>query len=236
MGLTIHYSLKSDAASPEKARQLVEQLRQAALDLAMTEVGDVVEFSGPACDFHAATDDSHRWLLVQARRMIQAGEAYDRVVPTHVIAFSAWPGEECEVANFGLACYPATVETRNGALATGLGGWSWQSFCKTQYASNPDVGGMANFVRCHLAVVRLLDRAKAMGILEAVKDESHFWDNRDVKALVETVGQWNRHIAGIVGQFKDQIGGDFAAPITDFPNFEHLEADAQKEKGGDLDS
>ena len=40
-------------------------------------------------------------------------------------------------------------------------------------------------------MIRLLDRAKAIGILESVKDESHFWDNRDVKALVETVGKWN---------------------------------------------
>jgi hypothetical protein len=234
MGLSIHYSLKSDAASPEQARQMVEQLRQAALDLAMTEVDEVVEFSGAACDFQTTTDDSHRWLLIQARRMVSIGKAYQLVVPSHVFAFSTWPGEGCEVANFGLALYPDTVE--NGALATGLSGWSWQSFCKTQYASNPDDGGMANFVQCHTTVVRLLDRAKAMGILEAVKDESHFWENRDVKALVETVGKWNAHIAGIVGQYKDQIGGDFAAPITEFPNFEHLEADGRKDKGRDSDS
>ena len=35
MGLTIHYALKSDADGPERARQLVERLRQAALDLPM---------------------------------------------------------------------------------------------------------------------------------------------------------------------------------------------------------
>jgi len=227
MGLTIHYSLKSNAPIPEQARQLVERLRQAALDLAMSEVGEVVEFSGAACDFHTATDDSHRWLLVQARRMASIGEAYHLVVPSQVFAFSTWPGEGCEVANFGLALYPS----ENGALATGLTGWSWQSFCKTQYASNPDDGGIANFVRCHTTVIRLLDHAKAMGILEYVKDESHYWDNRDVKALVETVGQWNRQIAGIVGQYKDQIGGVISAPITDFPNFEHLEADGQKGRG-----
>ena len=46
MGLTIHYSLRSTVASPEKARQLVEQLRQAALDLAMSEVSEVMEFLG----------------------------------------------------------------------------------------------------------------------------------------------------------------------------------------------
>ena len=46
MGLTIHYSLKSDADSPAAARQQIEKLRQAALDLPMAEVREVVEFAG----------------------------------------------------------------------------------------------------------------------------------------------------------------------------------------------
>jgi hypothetical protein len=223
MGLTIHYELNSNAASPEQARQIVEQLRQAALDLAMSEVGEVVAFSGTDCNFENAEDGLLRWLLVQARRLVSIGEKYDLIVPNHVIAFTTLPGEECEAANFGLACYPAAAD----GMATGLSGWSWASFCKTQYASNPDVGGIANFVRCHLTVIRMLDYAKAMGILEAVKDESGFWEMRDIKALVETVGKWNRQIAGMVGQYKDEIGGIIAAPITEFPNFEHLEAEGR---------
>ena len=192
----------------------------------MAEVSHVVEFSGADCDFHAA-QDKVRWLLIQARRLVQIGETYQLVVPSHVIAFSAWPDEECEMANLGLALYPKTIETNEGTLSTGVSGWLWQSFCKTQYASNPDVGGMANFVRCHLAVIRLLDHAKSLGILEEVKDEGGFWDRRDVKALVETVGQWNTGLAGLVGQIKDQFSG-IIAPIAEFPNFEHLEAEGRK--------
>jgi hypothetical protein len=79
---------------------------------------------------------------------------------------------------------------------------------------------------------RLLDHAKAMGILHAVKDESHFWEDRDVKALVETVGQWNRHIAAFVGQYKDRFGGVFVAPIAEFPDFEHLEAEGHRPENG----
>jgi len=181
MGLTIHhYDLKSDATSPRKARQLVEQLRQAALDLAMSEVGQLVEFSGTACHFQNTQDESLRWLLVQARRLIRVGRAYYFAVPTRLFAFSTWSGKGCKVANFGLAANPEAVETEMGVVATGLSGWSWQSFCKTQYASNPDAGGIANFVRCHVTVVSLLDRAKVMGILESVKDEGHFWEKRDI--------------------------------------------------------
>jgi hypothetical protein len=144
MGLTIHYSLKSDADSPAQARQQIERLRQAALDLPMAEVDEVVELAGAECDFHA-DHDKHRWLLIQARRLIQIGETYHMVTPNHVIAFSAWPGEECEVANLGLATYPEIIETEDGELSTGLRGWLWHSFCKTQFASNPSVGGMENF-------------------------------------------------------------------------------------------
>jgi hypothetical protein len=233
MGLTIHYTLRSTAIGPEKARQLVEQLRQAALDLAMSEVSEVIDFSGTDYDFQTAHDDRLRWILVQSRRMISVGEAYRFVVPSRAFAFSTWPGEGFEAANFGLAVYPDAVETEDGTVSTGLGGWSWQSFCKTQYASSPDEGGMANFVRCHITVVRLLDHAKTIGILEAVKDEGHFWENRDVKALVETVGKWNRHIAGLVGQYKDNIGGVIAAPIAEYPDFEHLEAEGRKEENRD---
>ena len=43
MGLTIHYQLQSASRSPAKARQLVEQVRQKALDLPFKEVGEIVE-------------------------------------------------------------------------------------------------------------------------------------------------------------------------------------------------
>src|SRR5262249_2710819 len=43
-------------------------------------------------------------------------------------------------------------------VRTKLAGWQWRSFCKTQYASDPQVGGIPNFLRCHISVVTLLDR------------------------------------------------------------------------------
>ena len=50
-----------------------------------------------------------------------------------------------------------------------LKGWSWLSFCKTHYASDPRCGGLPNFLRCHLGVVALLDEAKNLGILGTVE-------------------------------------------------------------------
>src|ERR1039458_1456839 len=66
MGLTIHYQLAT-TGDEEHARKLVQQLRQAALDLPFGRVGEIVEFRGDECDWNRrAKDDPHRWLLIQA--------------------------------------------------------------------------------------------------------------------------------------------------------------------------
>jgi hypothetical protein len=209
----------------------MEQLRSRALDLSFKKVGEILELAGPECDFTGRDgDDPLRWLLTQARQIAVVGERYDLIQPEQLVAFSAWPGEGCEQAKFGLGLYPKTVERDGKRLATGLTDWSWKSFCKTQYASDPALGGVENFLRCHLSVIHLLDHARALGILEEVKDESSYWKERDVRSLAEAVGQWNEQIAGLVGKMKDSLGGDIEAAILKFQNFEHLEAKGRKQK------
>ncbi len=237
MGLTIHYSLKSNTRSPKKARELVAHLRGRALDLPFAQVEDIVELTGGACDFdQCGRDDPHRWLLIQAGQYVDrpapGGGTYSyNVAPTHMIAFETFPGDGCEPANFGLCRYPPHIEVtdsdwphRKRKLRTRLSGWRWGSFCKTQYASNRDCGGVENFLRCHLAVVRMLDHAKSLGILEDVSDEGDFWENRDVRALARQVGHWNEMIASLAGELKDLLGDQVDSEITKFPDFEHLEA------------
>ena len=91
----------------------------------MAEVDEVVEIlGGRVRPRHGKHEDGRRWLLIQARRMLKIGEGYYFATPNHVIAFSAWPGEECEVANLGLAIYPDMIETKDGTLSTGVSGWS----------------------------------------------------------------------------------------------------------------
>jgi len=48
-----------------------------------------------------------------------------------------------------------------------------------------------------------------MGILEAVKDEGHFWENRDVKALVKPWAS-GTGISLDGRAVQDQIGGIIA--------------------------
>ena len=233
MGLTIHYRFQMNGRSVRDTRRLVEQLRQRALDLPFKEVGEIIDVSGDAADFQkVAADDPHRWLLIQSQHDVRRGRYSYGIPPKRVIAFSTFPGDGCEPANFGLCLFPGVIEVedhdvwphRKRRLRTGAKGRTWASFCKTQYASNPDCGGVENFLRCHLSVVALLDHAKALGILADVDDEGGYWQKRDVKALAQEVGEWNEMIAVTAGRLKDQIGSGLAAPILSYPDFEHLEA------------
>jgi hypothetical protein len=200
MGLTIHYNLRSDTPSPNAARDLMARLRGRALDLPFERVDNLIEVSGQACDFgRYERDHPNRWLLIQAGQYVVDPD-YDAyrhsITPTHVIAFSTWPSRGCEEASFGLCRYPAYIEVKDPVrpglkrkIHTRLGEWTWGSFCKTLYASRPGFGGVDNFLRCHLTVIRMLDHAKELGILASVRDEGSFWEKRDIEALARKVGE-----------------------------------------------
>ena len=241
MSLTIHYSLKA-RGSDAQARKLINALHQTAQDLPFKELGKVVDLSGDQRDFNKRDkEDPLRWLLIQAeddveivseRRVIggQTCRSYQRVQPTRVIGFKAWPGEGCEASNFGLCKFPAIVETEGGPVKTKLSGWRWTSFCKTQYSSDPNCGGVPNFLQCHLTVIAMLDKAKELGCLADVNDEGDFWEKRNIKALVQEIGSWNEMIAAFGGKLKDLLGDGplgVQSAITQYQNFEQLEAAGQ---------
>ncbi len=242
MGLTIHYHLRSPTRSPKRARELVARLHGRALDLPFERVDCLIELAGEACDFNQYDrEHPNRWLLIQAGQYLDdpkhKGYSYN-VTPTHVIAFSTWPGPGCEPANFGLCRYPAWIEVNDPIqpwirrkIRTGLSAWTWGSFCKTQYASNPSCGGVQNFLRCHLSVIRTLDHARELGILESVSDEGDYWQQRDIEGLAHNVGEWNETLAVWAGQLKDVVGDALVSAIARFPNFEHLEAAGAAKEG-----
>ena len=217
MGLTIHYSLKA-RGSDAQARNLINALHQTAQDLPFKELGQVVDLSGDQCDINKRDgEDPLRWLLIQAQESVevvsqrhviggQTYRSYQRVHPIRLIAFTAWPGEGCEQSNFGLGKFPAVVQTVDGSLRTKLSGWRFSSFCKSQYASDPNCGGVPNFLQCHLTVIAMLDKAKELGRLAEVNDEGGFWNKRDLRALVQEIGSWNEMIAAFGGRLKDLLG------------------------------
>ncbi len=244
MGLTIHYRLTA-TGDEEHARKLVQQLRQTALDLPFQHVGDIIELRGDECDYcKRADDDPNRWLLIQARTDIplpvtpaerRQGVRRDlEVVPRQVIAFETEPGDGCEQANFGLCRYPGEVShPQLGKHETKLDGWSWRSFCKTHYASDPRCGGLPNFLRCHLGVIAVLDEAQSLGILGSVSDEGGFWETRSLARLTKEIGEQSAMLAGMLGVLTEAMGqasgaAAVEASIAAYPNFEHLEAEGQR--------
>src|SRR3990172_224894 len=115
MGLTIHYGLQAGKRNKKEVRGLLERLRQKALDLPLKEVSDIVEFTGDECDSGSQDrEHPHRWLLIQSGDHLHLGNSYYSVQPKHVIAFSTWPGEGCEQANFGLCLYPGVIKVEGG--------------------------------------------------------------------------------------------------------------------------
>ncbi len=221
MGLTIHYGLRTSGDAAE-AKAKLEKLRQAALDLPVAEVSAIREF-GPkdlAGDVRDFPDKDWRWALIQAGKTVEVpGNRFVGIDPMRMIAFRVWPGKGCEEANMGLCQYPFTVVVEGKRIRTNSDGWSWHSFCKTQYASEE---GVDNFLRCHLSVVRLLDVAKDLDILDRVNDEGNYWDKRDPKALANDVGEWNSMIAAFGKALSETHPGQVAMPIADHPDFEQL--------------
>lgn len=116
MGLTIHYDLRSNARTDEKAHRLVEQMRQLALDLPFEEVGDIIALKGDQADFEhqrGKVDDGDLWLLIQSSQHVQCPwnpRISRSITPSQLIAFTTIPGPGSEPANIGLARYPQEIE------------------------------------------------------------------------------------------------------------------------------
>jgi hypothetical protein len=110
----------------------------------------------------------------------RVGPVIEVVRPHPLVCFPVWPGEGCEPAAFGF-CKLLPVER-----------WQWSYSCCTQSASRPEHGGLENFLRCHLALVALLDAIKGAGLAEVeAKDDGGYWERRDLKKLAEAVQAWN---------------------------------------------
>lgn len=241
MGLNIHYSFKLNSGGAELAREKIMALRQSALDLPFAEVGELVEFQveageldlgeGAARLFRDRSDPQY-WIRANANRGIFHDRYHFNIPARQAIYFQVWPGEGCETAFFGLAMYPETIVRQVGdrleEIDTNINGWCWFDLCKTQYASNPHYGGLEHFLKCHLLIIKMLDEARQLGIVENVADDGTYWGQRDTEALINALEEHNALVAAIVGQLGDALDrvgqGQAQAPIASYPNFEYLEA------------
>lgn len=233
----IHYTLKTEFDDSQDVRQLVEALREFALDLSFKEVGEVKEFSGKKTYGRKGSDDmDDSFLKSQAE-----GHAWDEfeghypVFPHKIIAFSTLPGKGSKSAAFGFSKYPAFIEPEEHRLATTLidgnggadwrpTGWCSQFFFSPERAADHRGGGIENLLHCHLVVIQMLDFIKATGLVHVeVNDEGEYWEKRDMKALTETLVE--RNSLYFSSEQQTLMEKDATQPVTpSSPTFEHLEA------------
>jgi hypothetical protein len=144
----IRFQFQLADPSSIQARQLVEQLRQKALDLPFREVGEIVDVAGDDTDFNQLELGTPlRLLLMQSVQHVeQAGTQY-WLTPNRVIGFHVFPGDGPEQINLGLAAYPRVP-------SVDLGHWYWSSVCSS-----------------HNTIEKLLDSAAELGILKDRREE-----------------------------------------------------------------
>ena len=153
MGLTIHWDWHGPK-SRDEAQTVIEQLRQRALDLPFESVSEVVSFRGDDATFHrGAEEDEFGWLKVQASHIIWNDDyttGWD-CKPRRLLALKLLVAPGSEPMEVILATYPKTIQItdkntgRRKRLRTGRHDWSGRGFTKTQYASDPQCGGIPEF-------------------------------------------------------------------------------------------
>jgi hypothetical protein len=225
MGLTISYQLRF-SGTVKLVREKILALHTIARELDFPWVGEIVELEGDECKLDMEDlEDPHAFLKIRASKLLGVSQdgSFSFQHPNYFIGFDTLPGQGCETAAFGLAIHSDLAETND---------WSWTGFCKTQYASNPEYGGLEHFFRCHLQVIQMLDAAQSLGIQCKVTDGGNYWETRDKSVLAAALNQYNFLVASVIGHFKDG-STKIEAPILEYPNFEYLEAEGQELRSRD---
>lgn len=249
MGLTVYYDWKTKA-DVRSARRLIAKLYAIAHKLPFDVISEIYEQDPPdgKTEFRLFDGSYRPGGLYLPRKRADGAEEAVSVPALHALFFNARV-QGAETVTVGLASHPPVVvhrediiERREDGSERGRrlgqgdpvefptrrrGYYSWQSFCKTQYAGNPTIGGEPNFLKAHLSLIELLDQIKALGISVRIRDDSRYAKHRDVNRLLRSLRQWNAIVAGFVGKVSDAIGGQarsVVAPIKERPDFEHLEA------------
>jgi hypothetical protein len=220
MGLSIAYQLSLPPAT-DRATVVarVTELRERALRLPVKLVTDMMECqAGETLGSPGPSASLEFWFRSWAA-LTRDPEGSDEL--PDATGFIVCPGDECEPAAFGLARVPA-YDANWSQQPDAPRGWWWHSVTKTQYAS---IVSAEHFVRCHAAVVALLDAARELGFDVQVVDEGGYWESRDGDLLLASVDHMNQLVAGIAGTLYDRLGPDHPvdAPIFAHPDFERLE-------------
>jgi hypothetical protein len=249
MGLTIHYDWKAKADLGQ-ARRMIAKFHALAGKLPFDDVSEVFEQDPPGGkpEFELYDEPFRQGNLYLSRKRRDGEEELVDVPALHAVFFLVHVNG-AETASIGLASHPPVVVHREDVIKRNKDGsergrllgegrpiefptrrrgyYSWHSFCKTQYAGNPKLGGEANFLKAHLSLIELLDQIRAAGVSVRIRDDTRYSKHRNVDRLLRSLREWDALIAGFAGAFTDALRdhpGTVVAPIKQRPDFEHLEA------------
>jgi hypothetical protein len=250
MGLTVYYDWKTKTNLPS-ARRMIAKFRDIALKLPFDEVSEIHEQEPPdgKCAFRPYSHSFRQGGLYLSRTRGDGNKETVHVPALHALFFHVRV-QGAETAAIGLASHPPVVLHREDVIERNKDGsewgrllgrgdpiefptrrrgyYSWHSFCKTQYAGNPKLGGETNFLKAHLSLIELLDQIQMAGVKVRIRDDSRYAKHRDVDRLLRSVRKWDAIVATIVGKFGDALGdksGSLIAAIKERPDFEYLEAE-----------
>ena len=137
-------------------------------------------------------------------------------------------GMDCEPAPFALCRYPKTVVMGGRRYRTGLPGWRFHGFSKTQYAS---LQGWEHFRRCHTAVIDLVDGMRRLGLEVRISDEGDYWPGRSLPALRRNLDEMNGVVAAAAGALKDMDEAFNGQSAMESPIFRHLQYERLEAEG-----
>jgi len=233
MGITIHYRLSTQQEwTDDNVREWLEIMADCAQHLGCANVGSVV----PAHKLGDVTTKLHQVGRGHTRRFVPINPDSGSAVMIDV-------GDGCQELALALCKYPAMWRCHHGRSMqrwhpTKISReWQFSWFCKTQFAGQH---GAAHFLRCHKTVISLLDFCKKSGVEVDVKDEAHFWEQRDEAALAENLRRSEAMMAAFGGLLKDMAdtpdGATITSPIFDYANFEHLEQEGWAQFGSHFET
>lgn len=147
--------------------------------------------------------------------------------PIQAEGFAILPAYGCQWACFSLAQYPH------------LNHWHFHTTCITQFASNPLLGGIPNFLQAHKILTKILDLAQDLNLIVQIEDCSNYYQHRNETELQQFIQQENQRTAAWVGGILNQKQQGPLHPVVEeiyqeekeilhFPDFEHLEAKGQQ--------
>jgi hypothetical protein len=188
MGLSIRFKLETQRKlNPAAVAALLEKLREKAIALGFLDVNNLI-----------AATPQHEWIIY---RPPWAHKASELVTPHDGWYFAATPGGGCESMRVGLCRF------------AGAAGWRWESFCKTQYASQ---FGWEHFLKCHRGVVEMLWAAEELGIRVTAEDEGELWETGSHARLRRNLAEYDQSIATLGGALRRAArvrGADVQSPI-----------------------